>query len=97
MLTKNDLLEIKKEIKSEVDPLRKDLQVLKSDVTEIKKDVEGLKSDVTDIKKDVEGLKSDVTEIKKDVKVLISFFDRQHVTLRKRVDKIEDHLGLTSH
>lgn len=40
MLTKNDLMDIQKVVRSEVDPLKKDVKTLKSDVSVIRKNVE---------------------------------------------------------
>ncbi len=39
-------------------------------------------------------IKRSISKIQKDIKVIISLFDREHVHLIKRVDRIEDHLKL---
>lgn len=53
-----------------------------------------VKRDITILTKDVSTLKKDVAQTRTDVKVLISYFDREYVELRKRIDRIEEHLGL---
>lgn len=58
-----------------------------------------VREEVTDevknqLKKTLEPIKKDVAQTRKDVKVLIAYFDREYVELRKRIDRIEDHLGL---
>lgn len=52
--------------------------------------------DVQIIKKIIDPIKKDVATSRKDIKVLISYFDREYVELRKRIEKIEDHLGVNS-
>lgn len=54
------------------------------------------KDDLNQIKKIVEPIKKDVIQTRKDVKVLISYFDREYLELRKRIDRIEEHLGLST-
>lgn len=53
------------------------------------------KDDLVQIKKIVDPIKKDVAQTRKDVKVLIAYFDREYVDLRKRVERIEDHLGIS--
>ncbi len=54
------------------------------------------KNDLDQIKKIIEPIKRDVAQTRKDVKVLIAYFDREYVDLRKRIELIENHLGLPS-
>lgn len=54
------------------------------------------KDDLYQIKKIIEPIKKDVIQTRKDVKVLISYFDREYLELRKRIDRIEEHLGLST-
>jgi peptidoglycan hydrolase CwlO-like protein len=102
MLTKDDLVQIKKVVKDEVAPaeekvsnLEKDMRSVKSDVGTLKKDVSTLKSDVGTLKKDVSTLKRDMAETRNDIKTLIAYFDRDYVNLRIRIDRIEEHLGIS--
>ena len=60
-----------------------------NDLSEIKKIIEPLKKDVTKVKKNV-------ARIQKDVKVIVSYFEDENMDVRKRVERIEDHLSLPS-
>ena len=44
------------------------------------------------IKQELKPVKSDIAKMRKDV--IISLFDREYVDLRKRVERIEEHLNL---
>lgn len=48
------------------------------------------------LKEELKPIKSDVAKIRKDIDVIIALFDREYINLRKRVEKIEEHLGLSS-
>lgn len=48
------------------------------------------------LKKSFGPIKKDVVQTRKDVKVLIAYFDREYLDLRKRIEDIEEHLGLTT-
>lgn len=48
------------------------------------------------LKEELKPIKSDVAKIRKDIDVIIALFDRKYINLRKRVEKIEEHLGLSS-
>jgi predicted nucleic acid-binding Zn-ribbon protein len=85
MLTKSDLDQIKSVVQSETSKIVK--EVVKEELKPIKKDISTLKSDVGT-------LKQDVSEIRKDMKKIINFFDREYLELRKRVERIEEHLDL---
>lgn len=65
----------------------------KSDLKQIQNVV---KIEINPLKRDTDTLKKDVSQTRKDVKTLISYFDREYLELRKRIEKIEDHLNLTS-
>ena len=43
---------------------------------------------------DVKSLKKDMLKVKKDLKTTINFFDKEHLTLKKRVEKTESRLGI---
>lgn len=47
------------------------------------------------LQKDIRVAKKDLAETRNDVKVLISYFDREYVNLRKRIEAIEERLGIT--
>jgi len=78
MLTKQDLSQIQQVVHKEVQ-------------NETRKIVQ---EELRPLKKDVSTLKEDVAEIRKDVKTIVRFFDREYLELRKRVERIENHLDL---
>jgi len=71
-----------------------DVSDLKKDVSGLKVDVSGLNKGLTQTQKDVKDIKKDVAQTRKDVKVIISYFDRESVELRKRIERIEEFLRL---
>lgn len=87
MLTKDDLGQIKNVVKDEIAPAGKKVSTLE-------KDMKSVKRDVSTLKKDVSTMKRDMAESRNDIKTLIAYFDRDYITLRKRVDPIEEHLGI---
>ena len=46
------------------------------------------------VQEELKPVKDDITHIRKDVKLIITFFDREYLELRARVEKIEQHLNL---
>lgn len=40
-------------------------------------------------------IKDDIMQIRKDQKLIIRFFDREYLDLRKRIERIESYLKLT--
>ncbi len=58
-----------------------------------KSDIETLKS-ILVTKEDLKPIKNDIVNIRKDMKVIINFFDHEYLDLRKRVERIEEHLHL---
>lgn len=42
----------------------------------------------------VKPIKQDTVQIRKDIKIIVSFFDREYLELRKRVERIEERLHL---
>ena len=70
----------------------------KSDLSQIRKTVQealGEHPTKADLAKELKPIKSDVAKIRKDIDAIISLFDREYVDLRKRVARIEEHLGLS--
>lgn len=85
MLTKIDLQKIKQAIKEVV--VTKD--EAKSLVTK-----NDLKNFAT--KDDLKPIKQDITQIRKDISTITDFFDKEYFDLRKRVERIEEHLNLSA-
>jgi hypothetical protein len=61
-----------------------------------KSDLKQIKEIVRPLEMDIKTVKVDAAQTRKDVKVLISYFDREYVELRKRIERIEEHLDLNS-
>lgn len=47
------------------------------------------------MKAELKPVKDDVSHMRKDIKTIVNFFDREYLDLRKRVERIEEHLHLT--
>ena len=47
------------------------------------------------IKEELKPIKEDISQIRKDMKIVI-FFDKEYLELRKRIERIEEHLNLSS-
>jgi chromosome segregation ATPase len=63
----------------------------KQDLSEIQKVIQ---KEVDPIKIDIKTIKSDISQIRSDIKTVINFFDKEYLELRKRVERIEEHLNL---
>ena len=82
MLTKNDLQQL-------------DTLITKRIHSETRKIVqEEIQKETHPIRNDLKTMKEDISQIRKDMKTIISFFDREYLELRKRVERIELHLSL---
>ncbi len=55
-------------------------------------DLDKIKTITKEVTRDV--VKQALKPIKKDIKTIISFFDHETIRLKKRVDRIEEHLHL---
>lgn len=92
MLTKTDLSQIRKIIREEVETesksLREDIQgEIKLARIEIQKEVSALKDKV-------KNLEIALSKIQKDIRKIVNFFDEEYLTLRRRVERLEEHLNL---
>lgn len=59
-------------------------------------EIEPLKTDVSHINKELGHIKNDISQIKKDINSTLKYVDEQDKHLKKRVDRIEISLGLSS-
>ena len=80
MLTKTDLLQIRKVVREEIESTNRTVKILQYEVSIIKKDVQGLKKDMA--------------KVKKDLNLVVSFFDHEYLDLQKRIERIENYLKL---
>ena len=46
------------------------------------------------IKAELKSVKDDASQIRKDIKTIINFFDKEYLELRKRIERLENHLNL---
>lgn len=96
MLTKNDLSQIRKVVREEVgnetQAVRDELQ---SDITmsriEIQNEARGVKDRLKNVEIRVTKMHKD---LKKGIKQVTNFLDKENIKTRKRVDRVEEHLGL---
>ena len=47
------------------------------------------------IEKRITPIEKNQKEMKKDIKLIVKSFDRDHLGLRKRVDRVEKHLNIS--
>lgn len=97
MLTKDDLAKIQEIVRDTVrEEIGTESKSLKEDfVGEIKLARIEIQKDIRSLTDRVKNLEIATSKIQKDIKVITSFFDSEHLKLRKRVEKIEEHLGLS--
>ncbi|HSW47622.1 MAG TPA: hypothetical protein VLG67_00935 [Candidatus Saccharimonadales bacterium] len=109
MLTKNDLEKISDLLKGETNPIKVNVTELSSGVAELSSGVNELSSGVAELSSGVAELKSGVVELRKefkkqgkDIKYLrktldlaIDHFDNRDIKLRKEIDQIKQHVGMT--
>ncbi|MEK7165779.1 MAG: hypothetical protein AAB874_03160 [Patescibacteria group bacterium] len=48
-----------------------------------------------DLKRELKPIKDDIADIRKKMNSIISFFDREYLAFRKRVEFIEKHLHIS--
>lgn len=82
MLTKQDLQLIGEVITKKLEP--------------VERQVSGLDEKVTKLEKGQIALKRVVNKLAKDQSVMLRVLNNENVETRKRVDRIEEHLGLAS-
>jgi len=90
MLTSNDL----KQIGKLLEPIQTDISGLKTDVSGLKQDMTVVKSDVKTLKKDSKTMQKDIKHIKKNQNFIVDCFEEHTVKLTKRVERIEESIGL---
>ncbi len=93
MLTKTDLSQIRKVVREEVEEEGKNT---KNELqAEIKLTRMEIQSEQINIKDRLKNLEIAAKKIQKTVDTIIDFFDRQNLNIRKRVERIEESLGLS--
>lgn len=106
MLTKQDLSQIKKVVRDEVTLEAKDTRTslrseiklsrmeIQSDLNDLTDKAKDIDQRLTETQKDVSITKKDVKKIDKKLDFVIKFFDKKHVALEKRTERIETHLNI---
>ena len=82
MLTKQDLRQIGEVIEVKLRP--------------IDEKVTGLDEKVTKLEKSQKALKKTLNRVAREQQAILGFLNKEDVETRKRVDRIEDYLGLSS-
>ncbi len=80
MLTKNDLQQIQSIVKTEVQQETK--RIVQKETRKI-------------VREELVPIKKYIAQIRNDMKTIANFFDREYLELRKRVERIEEHLYLS--
>lgn len=94
MLTQQDLEAIGNLIDKKLD--EKLDKKFKEELAPIKMELKSLREDVNQLKKDTVYLRKELTEMRKDMKLIVRFFDNDITGVRRRVDRLEDYLHLSS-
>lgn len=90
MLTKNDLSQIRKVVREEVETDNENTKSeLKAEIKLTRMEIQNEQKNVNDRLKNVEVT---TKKIQKTVDTIIDFFDKQDMDLLKRVKTIEEHL-----
>ena len=85
MLTKDDLSLIAKLLDSRLEVKLE---------SKFNSKLKSIKGDISNIKSNITNIKSDITNIRRDQKTIVTFFDKEYLNLRERIERIETHLGL---
>lgn len=92
MLTKNDLATLRKIIREEVEAEGENTKTeIGSDITQLKI---RMASEFRAVNNRLKNLEIKSNKIQKDLKTTINFFDREVLGIKKKVDKVEEHLHL---
>ena len=104
MLTKADLSEIRKivreEVENETQAIKNELQGditmsrmrVQNDINELKDRIKNIEIRLTKLDNRVAKMHKD---LKNEIKMVVHYLDKENIKTLKRVEKIEDHLGLT--
>src|SRR3989344_8820144 len=98
MLTKSDLSQIRKVIREEVEnEVRTTRTELQADITMARM---RLQSEIQELKDRIKNLEIRITkmhrELKEEIKIVSHVLDKENLRTIKKVEKIEEHLGLSS-
>ena len=55
-----------------------------------------VKEELEPVKRDIQTVKKDIVKIRKNINTVINFSDVEYLELRKRIEKIEEHLHISA-
>lgn len=87
MLTKNDFTQIRTIVREEIE--ERTPKIVQKEARQI------VQEELAPVRADIKVIKKDVVKIRSDIKTIVSFFGKEYVELRNRVERIEEHLGLS--
>ena len=98
MLTKSDLSDIRKIVREEVE---NEAQAIRNDLgADINMSRMRVQADIIELKDRIKNLEMRVTkmhkELKEEIKMVSHFLDKENIKTLKRVERVEQHLGLTA-
>lgn len=105
MLTKQDLSEIRKVVREEVEnEVKAAKEELGADIImariRVQNDIEELKNRIKNVEIRLTGLETKITKmhkgLKNEIKMVVEFLDKDNMKTVKRVMHIESHLGLSN-
>lgn len=85
MLTKSDLSDIQKIV--DVVVQKQTRQIVQEETRQI------VQEELAPVKKDIKGIKSELKKVRKTVDVMGRILDGEQMRQRKRIVRIEEHLG----
>lgn len=101
MLTKADLKQIRavvrEEVEAEVKSVRSEIKFstirLETRFDEVEDRLKDVEINLNKVEKDLKEIKSEVRFIREALNATISHFEKDNIKFKKRVERIEDHLG----
>lgn len=98
MLTNNDFQQIKTIVREETRKIAQEetRKIVQEETRTIVQEETRtiVREETADLKRDFKTIKNDVARMRTDIKAIVSFFDSEYLGLRKRVDRLEEHLRL---
>lgn len=62
----------------------------------VKEEIEPVKKDVNSLKKDMKSVKHDISRLRKDQGTMLNLLDKEQMQQRKRITKLEEHVGISA-
>lgn len=81
-------------VKTQLEPIKKDLQGLRRDVDSLKEGVNVVKKDVKELSENVDAARGDIESLHMDVKGIREKERLFHSRNKREIDEIKTHIGL---